>query len=160
MAWDFETEPEFQEQLDWVDEFVREEIEPLDFVLGNPYDLTDPQRNKLVRPLQKLVQQRGLWACHLGPDLGGLGYGQVKLALINEILGRSRFGPMVFGCQAPGLGQRRDPRALRHRRAEEALARAAAAQRDRLLLLDDRAAGRRRPQGLHHAAPCSTATSG
>ena len=104
MAWDFETEPEYQEQLDWVDEFVREEIEPLDFVLGNPYDLTDPRRNKLVRPLQKIVQQRGLWACHLGPDLGGLGYGQVKLALLNEILGRSRFGPMVFGCQAPDSG--------------------------------------------------------
>jgi acyl-CoA dehydrogenase len=50
------------------------------------------------------VQERGLWACHLGPDLGGLGYGQVKLALLNEILGRSRFGPMVFGCQAPDSG--------------------------------------------------------
>ena len=104
MAWDFETEPEFQKQLDWVDEFVREEVEPLDFVLRNPYDLTDPQRRKLVPPLQKRVQQRGLWACHLGPDLGGLGYGQVKLALLNEILGRSRFGPMVFGCQAPDSG--------------------------------------------------------
>ena len=104
MAWDFETEPEFQRQLDWVEEMVREEIEPLDFVLGNPYDLHDPQRNKLVRPLQKRVQERGLWACHLGPELGGLGYGQVKLALLNEILGRSRFGPMVFGCQAPDSG--------------------------------------------------------
>jgi acyl-CoA dehydrogenase len=104
MAWDFETEPEFQRQLDWVEEFVREEIEPLDFVLANPYDLRDPRRQKLVPPLQKRVQERGLWACHLGPDLGGLGYGQVKLALLNEILGRSRFGPMVFGCQAPDSG--------------------------------------------------------
>ena len=59
MAWDFETEPEFQKQLDWVDQFVREEVEPLDFVLGSPYDLTDPQRQKLVPPLQKRVQQRG-----------------------------------------------------------------------------------------------------
>ena len=23
MAWDFETDPEFQEQLEWIDEFVR-----------------------------------------------------------------------------------------------------------------------------------------
>ncbi|HEY3833752.1 MAG TPA: acyl-CoA dehydrogenase family protein, partial [Acidimicrobiia bacterium] len=45
-----------------------------------------------------------LWACHLGPDLGGLGYGQTKLALINEILGRSTFAPMTFGCQAPDSG--------------------------------------------------------
>jgi acyl-CoA dehydrogenase len=104
MAWDFETEPEFQKQLDWVDQFVRHEVEPLDHVLGSPYDLADPGRRRLVPPLQKEVQARGLWACHLGPDLGGPGYGQVKLALLNEILGRSRFGPMVFGCQAPDSG--------------------------------------------------------
>ncbi|HVR30399.1 MAG TPA: acyl-CoA dehydrogenase family protein, partial [Thermoanaerobaculia bacterium] len=104
MTWDFETEPEYQRQLDWVDAFVREEVEPLDFVLGSPYDLADPGRRKLVPPLQKRVQERGLWACHLGPELGGAGYGQVKLALLNEILGRSRFGPTVFGCQAPDSG--------------------------------------------------------
>ena len=38
MAWDFETEPEFQRELDWMDAFVRDEVEPLDFVLGDPYD--------------------------------------------------------------------------------------------------------------------------
>ena len=32
MAWDFETEPEFQQKLDWADTFVREEVEPLDYV--------------------------------------------------------------------------------------------------------------------------------
>ena len=30
MAWDFSTEPEFQEQLDWMAQFVREEIWPLE----------------------------------------------------------------------------------------------------------------------------------
>ena len=30
MAWDFETDPEYQEKLDWADAFVREEVEPLD----------------------------------------------------------------------------------------------------------------------------------
>ena len=34
-----------------------------------------------------------LWACHLGPELGGPGYGQVKLALVNELLGRSAWAP-------------------------------------------------------------------
>ena len=29
MTWHFETDPEFQKQLDWIDEFVQEEIEPL-----------------------------------------------------------------------------------------------------------------------------------
>jgi acyl-CoA dehydrogenase len=50
------------------------------------------------------VRERGLWATHLGPELGGPGYGQVKLALLNEILGRTHSGPVVFGCQAPDSG--------------------------------------------------------
>jgi acyl-CoA dehydrogenase len=104
MAWDFETEPEFQEELDWIDRFVREEVEPLDLVIRNPYDLSDPVRQELIPPLQETVKARGLWACHLGPELGGPGYGQVKLALMNEILGRSRCGPITFGCQAPDSG--------------------------------------------------------
>ncbi|MGR8921010.1 MAG: acyl-CoA dehydrogenase family protein [Gammaproteobacteria bacterium] len=102
--WDFETEPEFQEQLDWIDEFVRAEVEPLDHLLGSQWNIHDPRFEKLVRPLQAKVRERGLWACHLGPELGGRGYGQVKLALMNELFGRSRFGPIVFGAQAPDTG--------------------------------------------------------
>src|SRR5581483_3733379 len=45
-----------------------------------------------------------LWATHLGPELGGKGHGQVKLSLLNEILGRSSWAPIVFGCQAPDTG--------------------------------------------------------
>ena len=50
------------------------------------------------------MRARRLWACHLGPDLGGEGYGQLKLALMNEILGRSAWAPIVFGTQAPDTG--------------------------------------------------------
>ena len=104
MAWDFETDPAFQRELDWMDAFVREEIEPLDFVIGHPNDFADPNRAKLIPPLQRQVKERGLWACHLGPDLGGQGYGQLKLGLMNEILGRAKCAPVVFGCQAPDSG--------------------------------------------------------
>ena len=104
MAWDFETDAEFQDKLDWMDELVTNEIEPLRFVLGSPYDLSCPKRQKLIPPLQEEVKKRALWACHLGPELGGQGYGQVKLALMNEILGRSPHAPIVFGCQAPDSG--------------------------------------------------------
>lgn len=104
MAWDFETDPEYQKLLDWADEFVREELEPLDLVLHDPYDKSDPRVQAAIRPLQDRVREQGLWACHLGPELGGKGYGQVKLALLNEILGRSRWAPSVFGCQAPDSG--------------------------------------------------------
>jgi acyl-CoA dehydrogenase len=30
--WHFSTEPEFQKKLDWMDAFVREEVEPLDLL--------------------------------------------------------------------------------------------------------------------------------
>lgn len=104
MSWDFETDPEFQTQLDWVDRFVTEEVEPLEHVLGSPWDIEDARFVKLVRPLQAQVKARQLWACHLAPHQGGQGYGQVKLALLNEILGRAHFAPIVFGCQAPDTG--------------------------------------------------------
>lgn len=104
MAWEFETDPDFQRELDWIDDFVREEVEPLDYVLGSQWDIKAPGFQKLVRPLQARVKERGLWACHLGPHLGGKGYGQLKLALMNEKFGRSRFGPIVFGAQAPDTG--------------------------------------------------------
>src|SRR5262245_32499987 len=104
MAWDFETDPEFQEKLDWVDNFLTEEVEPLDYVLGDPYDKRDERALASVRPLKQQVRDQDLWACHLGPELRGQGYGQVKLALMNELLGRSRWAPSIFGCQAPDSG--------------------------------------------------------
>jgi acyl-CoA dehydrogenase len=104
IVWSFATDPEFQKELDWIEEFIRTEVEPLDFVLGSQWDIHAPNFVRLVRPLQARVKERGLWACHLGPELGGKGYGQLKLALMNEQLGRSRFGPVVFGTQAPDTG--------------------------------------------------------
>lgn len=105
--WDFSTEPEFQEKLDWVLTFVREEVEPLDLLFpagGDPYDVQNEAARKVLRPLQDQVRAQGLWACHLGPELGGQGYGQMKLALLNEILGRSYWAPTVFGTAAPDTG--------------------------------------------------------
>ena len=104
MSWGFDTDPEFQPVLDWMESFVREKVEPLDMVLADSYDVQNPDFIRLVRPLQQEVKDRGLWACHLGPDLGGPGFGQLKLALMNEVLGKSRFAPITFGCQAPDTG--------------------------------------------------------
>ncbi|MBF0662389.1 MULTISPECIES: acyl-CoA dehydrogenase family protein [unclassified Rhodococcus (in: high G+C Gram-positive bacteria)] len=105
MAWDFETDPEYQEKLDWADAFVRNEVEPLDLVWEHQQFVPlDGLRRKAIDPLKEQVRQQGLWATHLGPELGGQGYGQLKLALLNEILGRSSWAPIVFGCQAPDTG--------------------------------------------------------
>jgi acyl-CoA dehydrogenase len=87
-------------------EFVRTEIEPLDLAFSSHlvYDKDHPVHEKVVRPLQDEVRAHDLWACHLGPELGGKGYGQLKLGLMNEILGRSTWAPSVFGSQAPDSG--------------------------------------------------------
>ena len=109
--WDFSTDPEFQAQLDWMDELVRNEIEPLDVLFGSLtyHSVAEPLRT-LIGGLKAQVRERGLWACHLGPELGGQGYGQLKLALMNEILGRSSWAPIVFGCAAPDTGNAERPR--------------------------------------------------
>lgn len=106
MSWNFSTEPEFQETLDWMKDFVAREIEPMDLVFRAPGDPFDPRSPaaRAMAPLKQVVKDKGLWACHLGPELGGQGYGQLHLGLMNEILGRSRFAPTVFGTQAPDTG--------------------------------------------------------
>ena len=52
----FETDPDFQKELDWIAQFVHEEVEPLEHVLGSPYDVQNPRNQKLVRPLQAEVK--------------------------------------------------------------------------------------------------------
>jgi acyl-CoA dehydrogenase len=105
MAWDFETDPEYQKKLDWADAFVREEVEPLDYAFPHlQFVPLDDTRRKIIDPLKEEVRRQGLWATHLSPELGGQGFGQLKLALLNEILGRSQWASNVFGTQAPDTG--------------------------------------------------------
>ncbi|WP_181782057.1 acyl-CoA dehydrogenase family protein [Pseudonocardia pini] len=104
---DFTVEPEFAAKLEWMERFVKEECEPLDLLFphgGDPYDVRNQKSRAIIKPLQEEVRRQGLWACHLGPELGGPGYGQVKLAYMNEILGRSYWAPTVFGTAAPDTG--------------------------------------------------------
>lgn len=105
MTWDFATEPEFQEKLDWADRFVRDNVEPLDLLYPKlAFSPLEPPLKGLVDQLKEEVRAQDLWAAHLDPELGGKGYGQLKLALLNEILGRSGWAPIVFGCAAPDTG--------------------------------------------------------
>jgi acyl-CoA dehydrogenase len=101
MAWDFSTDPAFQEQLDWMADFVREEVWPIETVYD---ELGETGFRTAIAPLKERVQARGLWAAHLPPELGGQGFGQVKLGLMHEILGTTPFAPLVFGNQAPDSG--------------------------------------------------------
>src|SRR4051794_40711292 len=99
MGWDFQTEPEFQEKLDWARDLVREEIVPLETM-----DLEYDEMRRVIEPLIEQVKANQMWATHLPPDLGGQGYGQLKLGLLHEVLGVTPYAPFVFGNQAPDSG--------------------------------------------------------
>src|SRR5215831_3121994 len=99
MAWDFSTEPEFEKKLEWMREFVREEVFPLEVL-----ETDEATFMRIVRSLQDEVRKQGLWAAHLPPEHGGQGFGQVKLGLMHEIDGMSTWAPLVFGNQAPDSG--------------------------------------------------------
>jgi acyl-CoA dehydrogenase len=101
MSWDFSTEPEFEEHLAWMRGFVRDEIWPIETIED---EFGQEELDRIYAPLQQRVKDRGLWAAHLPPELGGQGFGQVKLGLMNEILGTSIYAPNAFGCQAPDSG--------------------------------------------------------
>src|ERR1700761_514586 len=101
MAWDFSTDPEFERKLDWMRGFVREQIWPLETLID---DLGWDGLTRAIQPLQEEVKRQELWAAHLDPELGGQGYGQVKLGLMHEILGSSPIAPLAFGNAAPDSG--------------------------------------------------------
>jgi acyl-CoA dehydrogenase len=101
VAWDFSTEPEFERKLEWMREFVRTQVWPLETLWT---ELGWDGLQRAARPLQEQVKEQELWAAHLDPELGGQGYGQVKLGLMHEILGSSQLAPLMFGNAAPDSG--------------------------------------------------------
>jgi acyl-CoA dehydrogenase len=101
MAWDFQTDPEFQQELDWIRQIVVDEIEPLDLV---KHRMSREAWGRASEPIKQQVKARGLWAAHLDRELGGQGMGQLRLALMHEILGRTPSAPNLFGNQAPDSG--------------------------------------------------------
>lgn len=101
MAWDFSTDPDFEAKLAWMRDFVREEVWPIE-TIGE--EITQVQLDAIYAPLRAEVKRQGLWAAHLPPELGGQGFGQVKLGLMHEILGASMYASNAFGCQAPDSG--------------------------------------------------------
>ena len=105
---DFTIEPEFQAKLDWMEEFVRDKVYPLEYLYDYdkdaPYDVNNLGLRKIIKHLQKEVQAQGMWAAHLPRHLGGSGFGAVKLTYMNERFGFSGFGPVIFGCQGPDSG--------------------------------------------------------
>jgi acyl-CoA dehydrogenase len=88
------------ERLEQVRAFMNERVLPNEHVL----DREDDEAQGLVAKLQDEVRGLGLWAPHVPPDAGGSGTGFLDYAYLNEHIGRTVWGQLVFGCQAPDAG--------------------------------------------------------
>jgi alkylation response protein AidB-like acyl-CoA dehydrogenase len=88
------------ERVEQVRTFMAERVLPNERAL----ERQDDKGNKLLAQLRDEVRELGLWAPHVPPEAGGTGTGFLDYAYLNEHIGRSAFGQLVFGCQAPDAG--------------------------------------------------------
>ncbi len=98
---DFSIPPELDQIRTAVTDVMEREVYPAEREMVDEGEGLPLER---LRALQARVKARGLWAPHMPEEVGGMGIGVVGLALVNEIIGRSPIGPIVFGCQAPDAG--------------------------------------------------------
>ena len=87
-------------RLEQVRAFMAERVLPNEHIL----DREDDEAEALVEQLRGEVRELGLWAPHVPPDAGGSGTGFLDYAYLNEHIGRTVWGQLVFGCQAPDAG--------------------------------------------------------
>jgi acyl-CoA dehydrogenase len=88
------------EKLEQVRAFMNERVLPNEHIL----DREDDAAEALVATLRDEVRGLGLWAPHVPPEAGGTGTGFLDYAYLNEHIGRTAWGQLVFGCQAPDAG--------------------------------------------------------
>ena len=88
------------ERLERVRAFMDGRVLPNEPIL----DREDDEAAALVRELRDEVRRQGLWAPHVPAEAGGTGTGFLDYAYLNEYIGRSLWGQLVFGCQAPDAG--------------------------------------------------------
>ena len=79
--WSFETDPEFQRELDWISAFIREHVEPLDHILPSQWNIEHEGFQRRVRPLQAQVKARLDAGLHLVHDHSRNSVGHVRPGL-------------------------------------------------------------------------------
>ena len=80
--------------------FMEEHVYPVEEALARD----DEESDTLAAELRARAKSEGLWAPHLPPEAGGTGEGFLAYARLNEEIGRSVWGQLVFNCQAPDAG--------------------------------------------------------
>jgi alkylation response protein AidB-like acyl-CoA dehydrogenase len=80
--------------------FLDEHVYPVEADLNREDDAAE----ELMSSLRARAKAEGLWAPHLPPEAGGTGQGFLAYAYLNEEIGRTHWGQLVFNCQAPDAG--------------------------------------------------------
>jgi acyl-CoA dehydrogenase len=101
---DFEVSEEIRELCANIRRFMEEHVYSLE--RGEPWrmEIGGPAYPAAVRAVQVRAKALGYWAFHLPIEAGGAGIPFMHYVHVNEILGRSPFGPACVGSQAPDSG--------------------------------------------------------
>lgn len=100
MLFDFTENDEQKRMIEKAREIMQKHVFPNEKYMVPHRGLPD----EILKPLQQIVKENGLWAAHLPKDVGGMGMGFVSLGLLSEVIGQSPIGPYVFGSMAPDAG--------------------------------------------------------
>jgi alkylation response protein AidB-like acyl-CoA dehydrogenase len=90
---DFSIDAKTQQLVDRVREFVAAKVQPLEPLLGGPWDAVEER----MRDVRAAAREAGLWTPQRLLPLG-------EFAHLSEELGRSPLGHYAVNCQAPDVG--------------------------------------------------------
>jgi len=98
---DFLTPPALQQITKKTDEFVNDEVLPLERSLVG---MNPEKRLEILAEKRTKAKLLHLWAPHLPEAYGGMGLSTVAFAHLGEVLGRSPLGHYICNSQAPDAG--------------------------------------------------------
>lgn len=97
----FSIAPETQKMLTDIQQFVEQEIYPLEpEVATHGFRATLPR----LKAARQKVKDKGFWCPQIPREYGGMGLGLMEHGMVSAVLGRSLLGHYVFNCQAPDAG--------------------------------------------------------
>jgi len=101
---DFSVPDETTMLVDAIGRFMDEHVYPLEREPEEPLQVGGPAYPERVRAVQAVAKELGYWAFHLPAEAGGAGLPFMDYVFVNEVLGRSAYGPSCVGSQAPDSG--------------------------------------------------------
>jgi alkylation response protein AidB-like acyl-CoA dehydrogenase len=101
---DFTIPEEIRSLCTSIERFMDEWVYPLERGERWRMEVNGPAFPPQVKAVQARAKALGYWAFHLPEEAGGAGIPFMHYVQVNEILGRSPFGPVCVGSQAPDSG--------------------------------------------------------